>query len=253
MSNSIIRVLNYNYEVVDINLGEMFINFPLVRFFQDYSGVDLSPMIPDLVKIFPDIKHHIQNQRLTAVWTRDWMGFKSSPFWAAKFYYLAEEFLRGQELDPNNSLFWDKVSLNLLDNPNYNPAYPNVIKLNSLKILLAGDIKAYVDDLRTMGYIMEQAWAIARRVASRLQYIGIQDAPRKRRVDNGPWAGSVYLTSEGCIRKNVTEKKWLKAQRYIQNLTAEITQTGKELIEFDYKRLEIIRVWICILSRVDVQ
>ena len=134
------------------------------------------------------------------------MGFKSSPFWVAKFYYLAEEFVRDQEQDPNNPLFWDKVSLNLLGSSDYNPAYPNVAKLNSLKNLMAGDIKAYVDDLRTMGYTMEQAWAIARRVAARLQHLGIHDAPRKRRVDNGPWAGSVYLTSEGWIRKTVTEK-----------------------------------------------
>ena len=58
-----------------------------------------------------------------------------------------------------------------------------------------------------MGYTMEQAWAIARRMAARLQYLGIQDAPRKRRVDNGPWAGTVYLTHDGAIRKTVTEKK----------------------------------------------
>ena len=163
-----IRVLSYNYEVVDIDLGEMFINFPSVYFFQEFSGVDLSPMIPDLLKIFPELKHKVINNRLTAIWTRDWMGFKSSPYWAAKYYYLAEEFVRGDDQDLENPLFWDKVSLNLLGNPDYNPAYPNVIKLNSIEYLLAGDIKAYVDDIRTMGHTMEQAWAIARRVAARL-------------------------------------------------------------------------------------
>ena len=52
MSGSMVRVLGYNYAVVDIDLGEMFINFPLIYFFQQYSGVDLTPMIQDLVKKF---------------------------------------------------------------------------------------------------------------------------------------------------------------------------------------------------------
>ena len=176
------------------------------------------------------------------------MGFNSSPYWAARFYYLAEEFIRGDEKDPNNPLFWDSVSLNLLGNPGHNAAYPNVIKLNSIQNLVAGDLKAYVDDLRTMGYTMEQAWAIAHRVASRLQYLGIQDAPRKRRVDNGPWAGTVYSTSDGTIQKTVTAKKWFKGKNYIDELYSETQQVGADKIQFDYKRLESIRGFLCHLA-----
>ena len=205
-------------------------------------------MIPDLLKTFPELKKDITNNRLTSVWTRDWMGFKSSPYWAAKFYYLAEEFFRGDESDSNNPLFWNNVKLNLLGNPDYNPAYPNVIKLNSLQNLLAGDIKAYVDDLRTMGHTMEQAWAIARQVAARLQYLGIQDAPRKRRVDNGPWAGAVYLTHDGAIRKTVTEKKWEKGRQYIQDLHNEITVKSPEEVTFNYKNLNKFE-FFCVILR----
>jgi hypothetical protein len=38
-----------------------------------------------------------------------------------------------------------------------------------------------VDDLRLTGFSIENAWALARHILSRLQYLGIHDAPRKRR------------------------------------------------------------------------
>ena len=176
------------------------------------------------------------------------MGFESSPYWAAKYYYSTKEFVRGNESDPNNPLFWDQVKLNLLGNADYNPSYPNVMKLNSLKKLISGDIKAYVDDLRTMGITMEHAWGIARQVAARLQYLGIQAAPRKRRVDSGPWAGAIYLTNDGTIRKTVTEKKWDKGRNYILELDAETKTLGLDNVTFDYKRLEVIRGFLCHLA-----
>ena len=45
---SITRILGFNYESVDIDLGEMFLNFPLIQFLHRYSGVDLTPMLDDL-------------------------------------------------------------------------------------------------------------------------------------------------------------------------------------------------------------
>jgi len=69
-----------------------------------------------------------------------------------------------------------------------------------------GDIKAYVDDLRALGCSIEHAWTIARLVAARLQYLGIQDAPHKWRVDGGPWTGTVFIATKGKISTPVTKK-----------------------------------------------
>lgn len=80
---------------------------------------------------------------------------------------------------------------------------------------MAGDLKAYVDDLRATGYSLEHAWAIARWVASKLQYLGVQDAPRKRCCDNGPFAGTIFHTVNDLVQKTVEDKKWKKAQEYI--------------------------------------
>ena len=78
---------------------------------------------------------------------------------------------------------------------------------------------AYIDDLRAIGFSIEQAWLIARRVASYLQYLGIQG-----RFDEGPWAGGTYSTSDKSITKTVTKEKWIKARTLIQELQLEINQ-----------------------------
>jgi hypothetical protein len=47
------------------------------------------------------------------------------------------------------------------------------MKWNHSTNSIAGDLLAFVDDLRASGSSPEQAWQIAREVASRLQYLGI--------------------------------------------------------------------------------
>jgi hypothetical protein len=81
------RVLGYGYYMVDIDLGEMFLNFPLSDLLQRFSGVDVSHYARDMGKMM---------SKLAALgnwlvhWTRCWMGLKPSPFMAVRFYYLAE-------------------------------------------------------------------------------------------------------------------------------------------------------------------
>ena len=42
--------------------------------------------------------------------------------------------------------------MNLIDNNNFDPAYPNVYKWDSHKNRIAGDLIAFIDDLRAVGY-----------------------------------------------------------------------------------------------------
>ena len=68
------------------------------------------------------------------------------------------------------------------------------------------DLIAYVDDLRAIVSSMEHAWSIARRVASRLERVGIQDTTSNRRTDNGLWAGGMYDTLNKEITKTVRQE-----------------------------------------------
>ena len=43
MSNTLTRLLSYDYQVVDLDLGEMFLNFPIHRSLDRVVGIDLTP------------------------------------------------------------------------------------------------------------------------------------------------------------------------------------------------------------------
>ena len=105
MANSLVRSTGFNYKFVDIDLGEMFHNFPLHRSLISYSGVDLTPFRDDLIK--QNLISQKSPKRITAVWNRTWMGLKTSPLQSVQFYYFAEEFARGSHREPQNPLRWD--------------------------------------------------------------------------------------------------------------------------------------------------
>jgi uncharacterized protein (DUF1499 family) len=71
------------------------------------------------------------------------MGFRPSPYYAVRFYYWAEEIsIRGNRRAPGNPLRWDRVVLNLPGSKEFDPSR------NDLWGDIAGDVMAFVDDLR---------------------------------------------------------------------------------------------------------
>ena len=84
---------------------------------------------------------------------------------------------------------------------------------------VAGDLRTYVDDVRAIGITKDHAWRIARWIATRIQFLGSQDSSRKRRIDQGPCAGTVVVTTEEAVYKTVVQaSKWQKAKQYIEEL-----------------------------------
>jgi hypothetical protein len=87
---------------------------------------------------------------------------------------------------------------------------------------LTGDI-TFVDDLRASGYEQENAWQVSRQITARLQYLGIQDAARKRRPSlqsGGAWAGTIFEILPQTICKTVSQEKWDKGCTIVENLSA---------------------------------
>ena len=76
-------------------------------------------------------------------------------------------------------------------------------------------------------------------MTSRLQFLGIQEAARKRRIDEGPWAGGIYSTHNDKMQKYITLAKWQKAKNYLKELTDEVARNPNG--GFSYKLLELIR------------
>jgi hypothetical protein len=85
-THSALRLLDYNYYSVDMDLGKMFLNFHLHWSLQAYSGVDVTPYKKEL-----DIT---KGDACWMHWTRTWMGSRPSPYNAVMHYYLSEEFIR---------------------------------------------------------------------------------------------------------------------------------------------------------------
>jgi hypothetical protein len=242
------RLLSYGYYMVDIDLGEMFLNFPLPHLLRRYSGVDFSPYAKELSEARrPGIPLRAENK--VVHWTRCWMGLRPSPYMSVRFYYLAEEFARGNRLQKDNPLRWDKIRLNLPGAHDFDPTLPRVMKWDDLVGNIAGDVVAFVDDLRASGHSVERAWAISRQVVARLQYLGLQDAPRKRRPPvrtPGAWAGSVFTTTDNEVRQSISQDKWDKTKAQLKEL-ANVFALG-EAPQFIYKRLEEIRGFLCHVS-----
>jgi hypothetical protein len=139
------RVINYNYCGVDLDMGEMFLNFPLPMLFRRFSGIDLSPF-KDLLGF-----SHISNKDFQIRWERCWMGFTPSPYYAVRFYYWAEEFCRGNRTEFLNPLRWDEVRLNLPGSETFDPTLPRVMKWDLQIDNIAGDVLTFVDDSRASG------------------------------------------------------------------------------------------------------
>ena len=209
-----LRILKFGHKAVDIDLGEHFLNHPLHDSLIYLSVVDLTFFRSTIKNNCPHILPSWDTLQgpLFGAWTRNWIGAKPSPEWAVHYYYIADEFVRGDDSNPQNPFFFDQVVVNAVGTPSFNPSLPWVFKYNSIKQLLAGDLRVYIKNLRAIGYSLEQAWLLARQIASRLQYLGIQDAPRKRRIDEGPWAGTVYQTTPTKVVLTVTQEKWDKGK-----------------------------------------
>ena len=123
---------------------------------------------------------------------------KTSLVWDVKlprasqyFYYLAEELIRDNRQDINNPLRWNEIKLNLIGNKDYNPAFTNVYTWDKRFQRINTKLITYINDLRSIDLSPEQVIQTARRVCSYLQHSGIQDTTRKRRLDEGQWAGCV--------------------------------------------------------------
>jgi hypothetical protein len=160
---------------------------------------------------------------------------------------LAEELIRGNRSDKANPFYWDKV-IGLCD---FDPTRPKVMKWDSKNNWIVCDLVVFVNDLRGSVPSVELTWAVYQVVASRIQYLGIQEASRKRCPPTrtpGAWAGGGFKMSATHVSITVSQDKWEKGKKLINDLWSIIEESGcsKEGddlsgIFLDFKALEITR------------
>jgi len=158
----------------DIDLGEMFLNYPLDATLQPYAGVDVTD-------IEGEHKTGYLATRQWERWVRCLMGFKPSPYITTRAYAWSEETIRGDPSDESSLFHWDDVVLNMPGTSSYDPSRPWMYKVNSKTGQIAGDAITFVDDIRPTAPTIEMCERLAHQIASRCNYLGQQDAARKRR------------------------------------------------------------------------
>jgi len=225
----------------DMDIGDMFHNFMLHEDVQKLAGLDITPFYPEELR---DGRRMIWER-----WSRCAMGLRSSPYNAVQGVLFAEEIIKGDPSRADNIFRWSRARLNLPGSPDYQPHLPWVSKVRDEDGKIANDFLTYVDDTRSCGNSWWEARLASRTVASKLNWLGIQDAARKRRdpcQDPGPWAGSViHVSTEGTISVSVTQDCWNKTKLIVTWVVEEMAQSDT----LHFKTLESHRGFLVYVGR----
>ena len=180
-------------------------------------------------------------------WTRLFMGMRPSPYLAIRHYYWGEEFARGNPRKIGNPMGYNRVRLNLPGMESYDPAFQKVMKWRDgpkgiQDGQVAGDVVTLVDDVRVTGYSKANCWDVYHQFASRVQYLRMQNAPRKFRApsqaDAGAWTGTILRIFSDHITKSVSQEKWDKGREMIERHLREINRPADSRPYLDRRRLE---------------
>ena len=232
--------------MADMDFGEMFHNFHMDPRIRPFSGVELGPLTPLVPSIRPANKSTATKPAILR-WTRLFMGMRPSPYLAVRHYYWGEEFARGNPATPGNPMGYDCVKLNLPGMKGYDPSKPKVMKWKNSQNEteeghVAGDVVTFVDDVRVTGYSKSNCWDVYRQLASRVQYLGMQNAPRKFRppsqTNAGAWTGTIFRIKTDHITKSVTQEKWDKGKEMIGRRLEEIVKGNDYRPWLDRRSLE---------------
>jgi hypothetical protein len=114
--------------------------------------------------------------------------------------------------DSTSALQWSKVVLNLPASTAYDPSKPRVQLLRYDGRIAVGCI-AFFDDGSIYAPENELAQRGIRQMCSSLQWLGNQEATRKRRSGGmrpGAWSGACVFTDQNLARTFLSQIKWEK-------------------------------------------
>ena len=227
------RIMDIDTWAADVDLGDMFLNYFLDKRLRAAAGVDVSQVVG--------------KAKQWKRWERYMMGLRTSPYVACKLFGVTLEIIRGDRADPTNVFRWHNVKLNLPGDPGYTPTRPWVQKVR-IDGTPSANVVSYVDDIRPIGSSEKDCQAAARRMAAITNYLGEQDAPRKRRpasLKPGPWAGAMIAADEMGLRVYVSQEKWDKTKRILVGLRDALINKSS----LDRKQLERDRGFLVYVSR----
>lgn len=183
----------------DMDIGEMFLNYPMHYTERCDFGARLTNERPGL----DDVEFIRRFSRL-------FFGCKCSPYAAVQACTRGLEIIKGRHDDPGNPYQWSEIRLNLPCSKIYDPSLPRVLKVRTDGDM-ASDSLVYMDDGRSAGAGRENCRETSRRLSSMVNYLGEQDASRKRRPESlvpGAWSGKLLHCNNPYPVKSVPREKW---------------------------------------------
>ena len=229
--------------MVDLDIGDMFLNFMLAEDARELVGIDVSLYFNE------DRKKGEFNRVKWERWVRCAMGLKISPNHAIRAVIFAKEFLKGDPSQLDNPFCYKSVELNLPGTETYDPTL-SWFRVMDHNDQLAAILAIYVDDERVHCSSEDLAWKAAHQIATRESYLGIQDAARKRRQPSqnaGAWAGSIVRTNDTEVGILVSEERWTKTRQMIRKWVDKLRKDQYQ--KLDLKELVSDRGFLIYVTR----
>lgn len=172
--DSLLRIVDETSFMEDRDIGKMFLNFELHFATHCFTGVDIDP----LEFTSKECPHR------WLWWTKNLMGFRSSPYNSIKMYLIAKEVIKGDRLNADNPFWWHHVELNLPGTACYTPTRAWISKRRVLDGSLASDMVVFVDDKHIAGGGPTRVKEAGHASSTHESYLGIQ-AHRQGRGSHG--------------------------------------------------------------------
>lgn len=155
--------------------------------------------------------------------------------------------LDGNSMSARTCLRWERSLMGVRSSP-FNCVRIHLFgawmyKYDEVNGAMASFVVSYVDDLRTGSQRGKmECDRTTHTMAAGLNYLGEQDAARKRKSASqkpGPWAGAVIEAVDGeGLYVSTSDEKWKKMKNIIERYSQEIEQCTTKEIWVDRKRLE---------------
>lgn len=192
----------------DMDVGEMFLNYMMHYTERHTFGARIITGEGE-----SEVQQVLRFNRLL-------FGGTPCPYIAVQGHSRAMELVLGNPTDPANPLHWVSTITNWPYTLKYDPSMPWVIRVRADGEMAAGS-PAFVDDGRTAGVTREICHAVAHRVSTYVNYLGEQNASRKRRPTSrtpGAWTGKMLWTNEPHPKKGVLPQKWQRQRADLLSL-----------------------------------
>ncbi len=212
-----LQALREGYYQCNLDVGKQFLNYKLHKSLRELSGVDVREVRS---KDPSDAQWKASRGGSWERWEQNWIGMHDSLYCSLQWQARLKLEVYGDQRLRTKPFHWDRVVMNLPGSTGYWADLPWVMKVR-WDGQVATKVFIYVDDGRPTRPIEFLTWQAGQAYGAGYTRRGVQDASRKWNSPSqapGPLAGRVTHMDNGQICGMVSQEKWDKMKRLIQEM-----------------------------------